>query len=167
MTAYEIINEEQTNTVLSNCTRQRITKVFAQLLLGKSISNSDKLVADAINDKYDKVLQIFEENDLTNYKGILELIAEGKIQDVGINMLLNSYIDWETDTLPLLTSPEARVYYVRDMSESCHLDFKENFPFQQYIDNYTILNRRYFSPCFPDDLVQEETDVKIYTVTAC
>ncbi|KAL3218003.1 hypothetical protein MRX96_031911 [Rhipicephalus microplus] len=158
--AYEIINEEQTNTVLSNCTRQRITRVFAQLLLGKTVSASDKLVATAINDKYDRVLKIFEENDLDSYKSVLELIAAGKIQDVGIHMLLNSYIDWEADTLPLLTSPEARVYDAPDMSESCYLDFKENFPFQQScIDNYTVLNPRYFSPCFPEDVQENGCEV--------
>ncbi|KAH8028745.1 hypothetical protein HPB51_018227 [Rhipicephalus microplus] len=75
-------------------------------------------------------------------------------------MLLNSYIDWEADTLPLLTSPEVRVYDAPDMSESCYLDFKENFPFQQScIDNYTVLNPRYFSPCFPEDVQENGCEV--------
>lgn len=154
--AYETMVEDQTNDVLRNCSRNYMARVFAQLLLNMPVSSSN-ITDNAIKMRYAREVEMCKENGIENIKDLLQLIADGKM-NIGVQMLINSYLDWSINTLPPLTSPEARIYEIPDKSESSYLDFKNAFPYQKYVDNYSILNPLFFAPCIQDDQKESGTE---------
>lgn len=119
--------------------------------------SSSNIIDLAIKHRYMREVEMCKANDISGIRDLLQLIANGKI-NIGVQMLIDSYINWTTNTLPPLTSPEARIYEIPDKSESCYLDFKTSFPYQKYVDNYSILNPLFFSPCIDEDQKEPETE---------
>lgn len=154
--AHDIMIEDQTNDVLANCSRSYIARVFAQLLLDMPISSSN-ITDVAIKNRYAREVEMCRANDISSIKDLLHLIANGKM-NIGVQMLIDSYLNWSMNTLPPLTSPEARIYEIPDKSESCYLDFKNSFPYQKHVDSYSILNPLFFSPCIDDDQKEPGTE---------